>query len=366
MATLKIPLVAYGQKVSGITFPVGSTVNIVIACQDPDTRLPIDLTGANLKFSVAEIDLQGNPILPANIVKMGTILAPPSAGNVIIPIIVSDTIPSGVPMKPKVYAFDLWLTDADGNRIQSIVYGLIDLTPTIDLPGTPVTPSPSQVPLALGPKGDKGDAGLISFRRTIDQPADSNDFFILLPSTLGDDTYRVTGSVENASGMFLLNFPNSAPTDRTTTQFRCVTSAPMDDGDTLNLFVGAEGIPDAGGLPDIIAFNVLNPSVLSGSVVRLSAANTVDLASATSVATAPAIGVVSQDPSGGFALVVLEGEVDGFVGLIPGATYYMNTVAGGIIGSVIGFVAGNVVQKIGYAKNPTTLIVEIDLDYTVL
>lgn len=107
-------------------------------------------------------------------------------------------------------------------------------------------------------------------------------------------------------------------------------------------------------------------TVAVNDAVYLSAADTVDKASATAIATAPAIGFVISKPSAVTCLVKMSGSVSGFVGLSVGLTYYLDTVTGGITSSVGGFVPGNVVQEIGFARNTTTLVAVIDRDFTVL
>lgn len=100
--------------------------------------------------------------------------------------------------------------------------------------------------------------------------------------------------------------------------------------------------------------------------VYISAADTVDKANATSVAKAPCIGVVIEKPTGTTARVMFgAAQVDGFAGLNPGNLYYL-TIVDGTISDVSPAAPGNVVQKVGRAINPTTLLVQMTQEFVVL
>ena len=88
-------------------------------------------------------------------------------------------------------------------------------------------------------------------------------------------------------------------------------------------------------------------------------------ASAASTATAPAVGLVARKLSPTSCILVYKGEMPGFVGLVPASMYYLDVAAGQIATSPTGTV-GTVLQRIGWARNSTTLVVEIDLDYQQL
>lgn len=58
--------------------------------------------------------------------------------------------------------------------------------------------------------------------------------------------------------------------------------------------------------------------------------------------------------------VYFEGEIPGFVGLVPGATYYLSdTVPGGITNTPI-TAAGRILQRVGVATSDTTLDFEVN------
>ena len=108
-----------------------------------------------------------------------------------------------------------------------------------------------------------------------------------------------------------------------------------------------------------ISVNVLD-------AVYLSASDTVDKADANTEPTMPCIGVVISKPTPITCNVVMSGSAGGFVGLVTGATYYVGLTAGTVTDSVNTYPQGAVVQRIGYARNTTTLVVDIDRDYIVL
>lgn len=92
--------------------------------------------------------------------------------------------------------------------------------------------------------------------------------------------------------------------------------------------------------------------------------DTVDRANATSFATAPILGFVISKPSAITCMVAYAGEVTGFVGLLAGEQYYIDVV-NGMITVIVPSNPGNIVQRIGTARNSTTLVVSLD-DYTEL
>ena len=106
------------------------------------------------------------------------------------------------------------------------------------------------------------------------------------------------------------------------------------------------------------------PTVNALDVVYLSAADTVDQANAAAPTGNPLIGMVSGKINPIIAEVMQDGEIDGFNGLITGSTYYLDIVPGKIT-NIPPSTLGTVIQRVGFAKNPTTLILMIDRDYIV-
>lgn len=107
-------------------------------------------------------------------------------------------------------------------------------------------------------------------------------------------------------------------------------------------------------------------TVAVGDVVYITGSNTVDQASAGSLATIPVVAFVSAKPTAVTAVLHLHGPLGGFVGLTPGAGYFVSIVPGGMTATVNSYVPGNVVQRVGTALTSTTLLVSISPDYTEL
>lgn len=103
------------------------------------------------------------------------------------------------------------------------------------------------------------------------------------------------------------------------------------------------------------------------NVVYLSASDTVAKARANGMATMPVLGFVSAKPTATTATVVQDGDLGGFSGLVPGAIYFASaTTAGGITADANSIPAGGVVQKLGRARNSTTLVLDVDSDFVEL
>lgn len=107
-------------------------------------------------------------------------------------------------------------------------------------------------------------------------------------------------------------------------------------------------------------------TVAVGDAVYLSGIDTVDTASAASDSTAPAIGFAVSKPTTTTVNVQYDGSVGGFSLLTPGNTYFLDTVLGGITDDISAFPNGAVEQKLGVARNTTTLLAKIDRDYTLI
>jgi len=106
-------------------------------------------------------------------------------------------------------------------------------------------------------------------------------------------------------------------------------------------------------------------TVLVGDVVYLSAANTIDKAVSDDVTKRPAIGFVKSKPTPTTALIQWGGELAVYSGLTPGATQYLSAVAGQIT-EVAPILPGNIVQKLGFARNATTLVIQVNRDFIAL
>jgi hypothetical protein len=146
-----------------------------------------------------------------------------------------------------------------------------------------------------------------------------------------------------------------------------VNAAAPNPGDVL-VFDGVEWVPQASSagkqvVSDPGAWTVPN-TVSVGDLVYGTGAFTADAADNTSVATAPAIGVVIAKPLATTATVAYLGEVGAFAGLTPGAIYYLGTA--GAVTTTPPASVGNVVQRVGVAADATTMVLNPGLHDVVL
>ena len=98
--------------------------------------------------------------------------------------------------------------------------------------------------------------------------------------------------------------------------------------------------------------------------VYSSAADTVDVADST-ISKGPCIGFGSALLPGGKLLVRSEGLLDGFVGLVPGETYYLDPNVHGAITNLYPpgpYAPGTVQQEVGTAFSVTELKITLDAD----
>lgn len=102
-----------------------------------------------------------------------------------------------------------------------------------------------------------------------------------------------------------------------------------------------------------------------GDAVYLFGADAVRQADASSEATAPAIGIIKEKPTSTSCVVATDGELSGFSGLTVGDIYFLSKGSPGGITNIP--ISGpGVSQKLGEARNSTTLIINIDSDFVIL
>lgn len=113
-----------------------------------------------------------------------------------------------------------------------------------------------------------------------------------------------------------------------------------------------------------------NYSCPAGAAIRdamaLTGADTVDKADSNDPARLPAIGFVKAKPSSTTCTLQYDGEMGGFSGLTPGITYFLDEVTPGAITATAPTASGGNVQAVGFARNPTTLVIDVDRDIIVL
>jgi len=116
---------------------------------------------------------------------------------------------------------------------------------------------------------------------------------------------------------------------------------------------GPDPIP--GGEREQIIFSC--PAWVSvGDAAYQTGSDALDMADYGAWGTMPAFGIVESKPTDTSAIVCASGELSGFVGLVPDVPYYVG--AGGGITEVRPVVGGQIRQRIGWAKNSTTLVVD--------
>jgi len=107
--------------------------------------------------------------------------------------------------------------------------------------------------------------------------------------------------------------------------------------------------PNVGG-----TFTFSAPVAVGDVVYKTAVAGEVARADNGSIATSPAIGVVVAIPGAGVATVIFIGEV-AIAGLVAGSVYWLGATGALVTPGPIG-PAGTVVQILGIAKDPGTLI----------
>jgi len=133
--------------------------------------------------------------------------------------------------------------------------------------------------------------------------------------------------------------------------------------------IGGSGAPGPPGPPGGLSSPYsCAPGVAVLDAVYLTGADTVGQALANGVATMPVIGIVASKPTPITCIIRYHDEQAGFVGLAPGATYYASDVTPGAISlaAPVSPPPGHVIQRVGFARSTTTLVVFLDRDIDVL
>lgn len=124
--------------------------------------------------------------------------------------------------------------------------------------------------------------------------------------------------------------------------------------------------PSAGsGVDSAVGAFTVPAGVAVGEIVYVTGAFAADRADASVEATARAVGIVIAKPAATTATLRYFGEVSGFVGLTPGALYYLDTTAGAI-SLTAPTNPGEVVVNVGQALSGTVLLLDIDRPEVVL
>jgi hypothetical protein len=89
-------------------------------------------------------------------------------------------------------------------------------------------------PFIVASGGNTGNPAAFTFTAT---GAEGSDFFVTLPTARGNDTYKVQGTLSGVASIIGFNCPNTVAGDRTTTQFRVITSGSVTAGDQIDFYV---------------------------------------------------------------------------------------------------------------------------------
>lgn len=132
------------------------------------------------------------------------------------------------------------------------------------------------------------------------------------------------------------------------------------DSQTNNwvVFGFSAGGGGGGGAALLGTYTIAVGAVAVGQAVKISAADTAALAQANAAGNA-AIGVVRAIVNPTEIEVTYAGEQTGFVGLVTGSTYYLDPATPGALTVTAPVTPGQVVQRLGKAKDPTTLVVSV-------
>ena len=103
-----------------------------------------------------------------------------------------------------------------------------------------------------------------------------------------------------------------------------------------------------------------------GDVVYLSGSNTVAKANATSLAKMPAVGIVKTKPTAVTCTVQDDGEFTTAGGLTVGVNYFVSTTVDGAYTTVVPSANGSVLQILGFARNSTSLELQVSRSVIVM
>ena len=108
------------------------------------------------------------------------------------------------------------------------------------------------------------------------------------------------------------------------------------------------------------------PSVQVGDPVYQTGAGTVDLADCRDANKMPCVGIVESKPSPTSCWVVTQGKVENALwGLSVKDTYFVGPGTGIVLAAGVPATPGTYIHEIGYAYNSTTVMCQLDRDFTV-
>ena len=207
---------------------------------------------------------------------------------------------------------------------------------------------------------------------------------------IGFDVYQ--GGVPTKSGVRTLNFVSGATVASGGTYQADVTVAggggglnilqggvPVMAATAMNFVAGATVLDAGGGQADVTAtgggggseeFTAVCPvgALVTQAVYLTGAAGPVVALSQgiTAGGVYPTVGFIKSKSAPTVCVVQTDGELGGFVGLTPGAPYYLSATTPGGIAATWPTLPGQVYKRVGVAKDSTTLLINLDEDFTLL
>lgn len=148
------------------------------------------------------------------------------------------------------------------------------------------------------------------------------------------------GGISIVAGASTLNFASGAT----------VTSAGGGQADVV--------VSGSGSVPTILVSCTTSEAV--NDAVYVTGTDAVARANAASIVTLPAIGLILSKPTTTSAIVQLSGVFAGFMGLTPGATYFLSATTPGAVTTTAPSTTGTFVQRIGVAEDANTILLDVD------
>jgi hypothetical protein len=99
-----------------------------------------------------------------------------------------------------------------------------------------MTPQPVYFTSSGGGGGGGGASVAQRFTEVL-TGAEGSDFLVTLPVAMATDTYLVWAQLQGVTAMYSIDLPDLIPGDRTTTQFRVITTADVAAGDEISFYV---------------------------------------------------------------------------------------------------------------------------------
>lgn len=130
---------------------------------------------------------------------------------------------------------------------------------------------------------------------------------------------------------------------------------PVPPHGSTHIFTGTDPVPQIEVLEGLWSCTVTEQV---GDAVFENVANSVRQSNASSTANMPVIGIIINKPTPTSCIIARSGEVAVFAGLTVGQEYYASTTPGQLT-AVVPTTSGQVAQYVGYARNTTTLVVQL-------